>query len=250
MERRSQGRPRARVIVVAAVLGLMAGACDSDRIGPPVGPAGTPAAPAPVPPAPPAPPAPLLVSGTVFADGRPLENATVDVRGKIVATRTQRFGVTGTTDAAGRYEVKVPNDASLTVWVTGYHNRFQFQPCAAWFEQTAPATPPQQTVDLHLIEPAALSTFVPVPRDGRRTVSGTIYRMFEGGRQAVAGAVAGWDESSDDYKAMTRADAEGRFTLCGLPVNQRLNMYGQDRMLQGWTTVEPGGDAAIEIIVR
>jgi hypothetical protein len=71
----------------------------------------------------------------------------------------------------------------------------------------------------------------------------------------VPEASVAWDESSDDFKAWTETDAAGRFTLCGLPVNRQLFIYGSrlyaDRVFrQGWLNVAPGGDATIEVILE
>jgi hypothetical protein len=166
----------------------------------------------------------------------------VEVRDFYVMERTK-------TDASGRYHVTGRGFQSPIVWVTASHDRFQFQPCATWFEQGA-SDPAERTVDVRLSSAEALSSAVPGHTAGRRHVSGTIYASTATGREPASNALVMWDLSNDDYRASTRADAAGRFTLCGLPVNGRGLVFAALGNQWAWSLVEAGGDVAIEVTLE
>jgi hypothetical protein len=182
------------------------------------------------------------VTGLVFGNGVPLAGAIVEVRDRHVMERT-------TTDASGRYGVEVRSGDSPTVWVTAYHDQFGFQPCGAWVDQTD-STPAGRTVDVQLSSAEALSGGVPVSTAGRRRISGTIYALTPAGRQPVSDAIVAWDLSNDDHKAWTQTDSAGRFTLCGLPVNDRVQIAAFGSPGWAWLMVEAGGDTSVEVTLR
>lgn len=206
-----------------------------------------------VPPSPP-PPIPstpnVFVTGTVSGDGQALPNVRVEVR--LVDGRSHgRVDVR--TDASGRYRAEVRNSSSLQVLVTAYHDRYQFQPCAAGFEQSEPG-PPERSADVRLSSAEGLAHSTPRVPD-RRNISGTIYTLTSTGKEPVPDAYVLWDLTNDDFQASTKTDASGRFTLCGLPVNSTVLLFAlrgaYSTYEQGWLSVGPdGGDVDVELIVK
>jgi hypothetical protein len=191
----------------------------------------------------PAPIANVTVTGVVFGDGTPLPDVTVEVRNRHVMERTM-------TDASGRYRASVHGADSPTVWVTAYHHdRFRFQPCGAWVEQTESAQV-ERTVDVQLSSAEALSGGVPVSTAGRRRISGTIYALTPDGRQPMSDVIVAWDLSDDDHKAWTQTDSAGRFTLCGLPVDGRVHLVAFQGNQYAWMDVEAGGDTSVELTLE
>jgi hypothetical protein len=83
--------------------------------------------------------------------------------------------------------------------------------------------------------------------------------MTATGRQPVSGAsvasrLAG---SSEEWIAWTSTDTAGRFSLCGLPIDQRFfiysDIYPEFEQSAKWASasVEPGGgDANLELILQ
>jgi hypothetical protein len=50
---------------------------------------------------------------------------------------------------------------------------------------------------------------------------------------------------------LTKTDADGRFLLCGLPMDQPLQIYAfKTSGPHAWFVVPPGGDADIEMILK
>jgi hypothetical protein len=188
------------------------------------------------------------VTGTVFGDGQPLANTTVHLGSAIGVLPPL------TTDVSGRYRVEILNGTGVFLWVSD--DRFRLQPCAAWVE-TAGYGPLERTADLHLASAAgalsAGSQIVP----GRRRVSGTVHAMTASGPEPVSGVSVALVGSNDDWNAWTSTDTAGRFSLCGLPIDQRLFIYSETHFESEqsfrWASrhVEPGGaDANLELILQ
>jgi hypothetical protein len=194
----------------------------------------------------------LVLTGIVFGDGQPLANAMVFVTGEV------GFSPTRTTDASGRYRVEFANGIRAGVFVSASDDRFRFQPCAAWVEPTE-AIPLEKTADVHLASAMSAMSVGSQIVAGRRRVSGTVRRMTATGLQPVPGAsvvLLGSDARDENQNAGTSTDTAGRFSLCGLPIDQRLliysDIYFESEPSAKWasTPVEPGGgDANIELIL-
>jgi hypothetical protein len=193
----------------------------------------------------------IVLTGIVSGDGQPLANVNVEVEEVLPNGCCSRQFLK--TDASGRYRVDMPN-RSLSILVTAYHHdRYQFQPCAAGFEQSE-LGPPERTVDVSLFSAEGLSRAVTLRVAGRRNVTGTIHTLTTTGKQPKSDASVAWDLWNDVHVAWTQTNAAGRFTLCGLPMNRRVQLYAQSGRYEefrwGWVTVEPGGDSDVEMILE
>ena len=227
---------RAGLAVVVA-LALAAGACGETPTSPCCGP-------------PPPDPRTLVLTGIVFGNGQPLQNATVFVIGEI------GFRPTMTSDASGRYRVEFVNGIRAGVFVSASDGRFRFQPCATWVEPTE-AIPLEKTADVYLASATSAASVGSQTAAGRRRVSGTVRTMTATGLQPVPGVSVVLLGSDEDPNAWTSTDTAGRFSLCGMPIDQRLRIYSDiyDQSEQSFksslTPVEPGtGDATIELILQ
>ena len=90
---------------------------------------------------------------------------------------------------------------------------------------------------------------------GQRRVSGTVYTLTPSGKQPVSGASASLDLSDSDIQARSTTDVDGRFMLCGLPLDRPLQMLGISSLLHFSPNrvircSRPGGDADIELILK
>jgi hypothetical protein len=235
-------RPMASVVLTVTIIGLVSMAEAQTRwTGTVNHVASASAAAAPSGPTPASSTANLIVTGIVTRDGQPLGNARVEVRSIIFPSWRHDTS----TDASGRYRAEIDTPTPARVWVTAYEPSMN-QPCAVWLDHTT-SDGVERTADVSLttsLEPLAAPS---APVAGRRKVAGTVYRRTSTGKQPVSGAGVAFDLSNDDYQAWTGTDADGRFTLCGLPVDSWLQIYASTRLLQGWSWVEPGGDAEIEL---
>jgi hypothetical protein len=232
--RKAPGRRAGLTLVVA--LALAAGACGETPTSPCCGP------PAVRPPG-------LVVTGVVSGDGQPLVNATVYVQaaaGILVPWKT---------DGAGRFRVEIANDPGVFLWASD--DRFAFQPCATWIEPSG-SSPQERTADVYLASASGASSVGNQTVAGRRRVSGTVRTMTATGPQPVSSAsvTSRLPGSNEEWIAWTSTDTAGRFSLCGLPIDQRFFIYSETysefEQSAGWASasVEPGGgDANLELIL-
>ena len=238
--RKALGSKARLALAVALALALAAGACGETPTSPCCGPQRPD-------------PRTLVLTGIVFGDGQPRENAMVYVIGEI------GFSPTRTTDASGRYRVEFPYGIHAGVFVSAFDDRFRFQPCAAWVEPTE-AIPLEKTADVYLTSATSALSVGSQVVAGRRRVSGTVRTMTATGLEPVPGAsvaLLGSDESDENQNAWTSKDTAGRFSLCGLPIDQRLRIYSdtsyESEPFFRWasTPVEPGtDDADIELVLK
>jgi hypothetical protein len=186
----------------------------------------------------------------VFGDGQPLANATVNLIGEI------GFSPTRKTDASGRYRVEFVNGIRAGVFVSASDDRFTFfQPCAAWIEPTE-AIPLEKTADVHLASAMSSMNVGSQIVAGRRRVFGTVRTMTATGLQPVPGVEVVLLGADEYRNASTSTDTAGRFSLCGLPIDQRLHIYSdisyepEPSFRWASTRVEPGvSDANLELIL-
>jgi hypothetical protein len=191
-----------------------------------------------------------VVTGIVSGEGQPLANATVHVLAAVGVF------VPWKTDVSGRYRVEIANDSGVFLWA--FDDRFEFQPCAVWLEPSG-SSALERTADVYLASPSGALSVGNQTVAGRRRISGTVRTMTATGRQPVSGAsvasrVAG---SNEEWIAWTSTDTAGRFSLCGLPIDQRFfvysDMYSEFEQSTRWASasVEPGGgDANLELILQ
>ncbi len=258
MKRQSDSRRGRQAAFVAGnllVIALASAACGRT----PTSPTGEPPTSVPGPALPPSPtPTPpggtsLVVTGIVSGDGNPLRDARVEVRA-LNWDFPGNWRIDARVDGTGRYRVEKLNSGTTTVWVTAYHDHFRNQPCAVWFDYR-PSGRTERTADVSLSAtagpPGAPLTLVA----GQRRISGTVYTLTPTGKQPVSGASAYFDLSDSDLQARTTTDVDGRFMLCGLPLDRPLQIVGYlflapFQSQQAYSLLAPGGDADIELILK
>jgi hypothetical protein len=118
-------------------------------------------------------------------------------------------------------------------WLRASKNGYA-QPCATPITGSAP-------INVQVVSRAAL-TGAPLPSpSGFRTISGIVLQMTGAGAQPVASAWVDFepDPMSDWPAAVTFSDAEGRFSLCGLPLDA-VGIGGANANTYGYVTASPG----------
>jgi hypothetical protein len=225
-----------QVWVVTALLstGLAAASCSG-----PTGPGTVPPPNAGPPPPPPTIPS-VTISGLVTGDAKPLENASIDVRGNGGLGRA-------TTDATGRYSVKILGVPSL-IMVNAHHEAFPYQPCASNTVYPSGSTEEELVVDVALTALKGEPRRTPATIEGKRMVTGTVFSQQT--NKPAAGATVAWNAGNDDFRAWTETDATGRFLLCGLSKENRLAIVAESDNSAASVWVEPGGDAEIELELK
>ena len=169
----------------------------------------TPTAPSPVA------PSPFVATGAVTLDGTPARGARVSVMA--MTPRSAWPAGDGITDAAGRYRIPLRDFIDglaqrPTIFAVAADWPRLVQPCVA----SAIVSGAETQVDVQIVS-AGVASSVPAPTvQGTRSIIGTIFEATPGGRQPVAGALVAW-ELWDTPLALTRSDADGRYSLCGLP---------------------------------
>jgi hypothetical protein len=151
-------------------------------------------------------------------------------------------------DVEGRYELSnLPEGAELQlqVYKDGY-----VQQCAA---------PPlvvggQMHMDLQLVARANVSASadtVPPSAPGLRLISGVVYELTNDGRRPAPDAFVDYELTDDSPAAITRADAAGRFLLCGISQTRTVTIgasIGFNRV--AYQRVPPGPNANIEVEIK
>jgi hypothetical protein len=198
--------------VVLLIIGVvpLVTACDAHELTAPTSPV------APTAPAAPTLPNTVTLSGVVTEDGQPIANARVDISTlqactpPATCTTQSRIG-SATTDASGRYTLaRIPEGA--TAWAIARRAGYVQQCAASVVTMQADAS-----LDLRLTSTANLSTAHPISDPRSRTVSG----------------------------------AAGRYLLCGLPRERIVGLFAYKAgYAVDYVSVEPGGDAMVEIGVK
>ena len=150
------------------------------------------------------------------------------------------------TDSEGRYQLQgLPPSAIVTVdaWSAGY-----VQQCAS---------PPirmegDATVDVQLVSKEIVSaspeTVSVLP--GFRNVSGTVFENSAEGKRPVQGAMVAYEPVMDSMAAWTYSDANGRYLLCGIPIDQRADVAAA--LVVGrvaYVTAQPGQTTGVDILL-
>jgi hypothetical protein len=81
-----------------------------------------------------------------------------------------------------------------------------------------------------------------------RQISGTVYTLRDNVRIPVAGAWVGWEPVLDTVIADTITDSQGRYRLCGLPLD-RVDSLFAERMgnySPVYGEIAAGGDATVD----
>jgi len=150
------------------------------------------------------------------------------------------------TDPAGKFELSgLPSgvEIQLEVWKTGY-----VQQCAA---------PPvvmsnDVTVDAQLVAIENISSSnAPSPtQNGFRAVIGTVVEVVNGEKRPIPSAIVDYEPIMDSPAAITHADSQGRFLLCGIPEDRPAEILasrGSGKV--GDVTVAAGVHTPVEIVV-
>ncbi|HJU74253.1 MAG TPA: hypothetical protein VJ717_10945 [Gemmatimonadaceae bacterium] len=145
-------------------------------------------------------------------------------------------------DTAGRYELTIPASATvhLQVWKEGFA-----QPCA----HEVPSVQRDLTLNVQLLAIDLLTT-VPPAAPGTRNVSGVIYEMANGERAPVERAFVDYEPIMDFVAAFTFTGVDGRYSLCGLPVDRAVTIGVGLRGRVAYLTVPPGQTTADILLPR
>lgn len=117
--------------------------------------------------------------------------------------------------ADGRYQLTaLPEEAMV---IADAYKEGYVQPCAA---------PPLRmnsdaVVDIELVPKALVSASPDSVRNrpGFRSIGGVIYEMAADGKRPVANAFVDYEPSMDSPAATTYSDTDGRYLLCGIPMD-------------------------------
>jgi len=229
-------------LAAEAALTLLVAACGSSATSP-----SSPSSPsAPTPPitngGPSFPTGNVTVSGVVTEGGRPLAGVNVNAW---VQTNTIGYSYMYAhgavlTDATGSYRLPtLPTGASL--WMQVYKDGY-VQQCA----QPRLVLQADTTMNPQLVSKANLSG-LPVPSTtSLRTVSGTIVETSVDGKRPVANVFVDFEPMEDFPAAITYTDANGQFSLCGLPQESAVEIGAGLGNRVTYASVPPG-QTSVEI---
>jgi hypothetical protein len=182
------------------------------------------------------------VTGVVAEGARPIEGARI--WGWIQGTGGDAT-YEAQTDAAGRFQLTLL--PQTTLWLTTSKDGY-VQQCAA-----SPVTVNEDTtLDVQLVsrERLSASTADTHPAVGRRSVSGVIYKITDTGRQPVAGAFVDWEPFWEFSAAFTYSDAQGRYSLCGVPDASTGAIVASSEKRAAWVALASGQSIDIDITIR
>jgi hypothetical protein len=165
----------------------------------------------------------------------PLANTAVGAY--LIMTNGNSHGMASViTDADGRYQFSnVPNGHV----VLGAYPPHAYQPCAA----IAAVSDANAVTDFEVVDSAATR---PETAADSPTLSGIVYRSTNAGRQPVAGAVIEF-EYSPVIAATTITDAQGRYSLCHLPLGRGGLDVWLNGVYLGGVVVNISGDAVLDL---
>jgi hypothetical protein len=75
--------------------------------------------------------------------------------------------------------------------------------------------------------PSAVLSSSLISPAGSRTIFGTVYETTASGRRPLQGAWVGWEALFDTVVADFRSDADGHYTLCGLPQTMTIDIFAE-----------------------
>jgi hypothetical protein len=149
-------------------------------------------------------------------------------------------------DGTGRYELTgLPGSAIVIVdaWTDGHD---YVQQCAA---------PPTRmdadtTVDLQLVSRENVSSTpdgIPMA-PGFRFVSGVIFENTPAGKRPVRGVHVDYEPVMDSPAAHTFSDANGRYLLCGIPVDNPADIGAGFNGRAAYATARPGQTIGVDLV--
>lgn len=213
---------------------------------------GAPAAPStPLTPTPPSVPAPMFplvtLTGLVTdAAGNPLASDVVVYPLRMTPAWSGPWGRGGRADASGRYVIADAPQHDDIVYVRAWRNGY-VQQCATSLALAADAN-----ADLRLTpQTQAVTIGLPSPPNTRQ-ISGTVFTMRNGEREPAAGVWVGWEAMMDTVVADTITDAQGRYRLCGLPLEPIRDLFavraGTNRPF--YAMAAAGGETVVDFEIR
>jgi len=190
---------------------------------------------------------PYTISGTVTDGNRAVAGANVSAW-----VQSDRFGYSymwahgaNLTDGSGRFQLPgLPAGVTVRVqlWKADY-----VQQCAAPVVVVTGDT----TVDLTLFPKTTVSASaasLPTPAAGSSILSGTVFEIVDGVKRPVDGAFVDYEPVMDFPAALTYTNVDGRFALCGIPVNELgavIGVASKNRVT--WAIPSADANANVEI---
>ena len=163
--------------------------------------------------------------------------AGTGVGGFVIMTNGTGYGMAPViTDASGRYEfTNVPN--GVVVLYGGAPHAYQ--PCAA----IGTVNGANGVKDIELLDSAATR---PATSADSPTLSGVVYRNTAAGKEPIAGAVIEF-EYAPVPATSTTTDAQGRYSLCQLPLGRGGLEVWLNGVSLGGVVVNISGDAVLDL---
>ena len=145
-------------------------------------------------------------------------------------------------DADGRYELGRLSEAG-TVWFQTWRDGYA-QPCAA----PRLTSPGDVALDFALVARANIPAFITrlIAAAPGRVISGQI---TDSRGEPVSGAAVDFEPAMDFFTATTYADADGHYTLCGLPETETLVLTAGSGRRVSFVTIPPGTTTAANIVL-
>lgn len=221
-------------------------ACSGDSTSPPASPIesapSAPLVPAPHPSGPTPAPGQFAVTGIVQDAGRPIPGIYVNAW----VQETSGFGYSWWwahgplyADSAGHFVISdLP--AAARVWLQSFDTTHD-QQCAV----SISAVQGDTTLNISTVS-AGAGAATPQTIAGTRSVSGTV---LTSGGQPAAGAWVDFEPIPDFPAATIHTDGAGRFTLCGLPVDETVWLGASLGSNVGYASVAPGQSDGVKIVL-
>lgn len=182
---------------------------------------------------------PYTLSGvlTVRTTSGSVPAANAGVGGFVIMTNGNGYGMAPvTTDANGRYQFSNMPSGTVVLYPGAPH---AYQPCA----EIATITGANAVKDVELLDSAVTR---PATAADSPTLSGVVYRRTAAGKEPIAGAVIEFE-----YPPVTATtavtDAQGRYSLCKLPLGRGGLDVWLNGVSLGGVVVNITGDAVLDL---
>ena len=163
--------------------------------------------------------------------------ANVGVSGFLIRTNGSSQGIGAvTTDADGRYRFSNVPSGVVVLYAGAPH---AYQPCAA----IGTIVSANGVKDIELVDSAATK---PETTTDSPTLSGVVYRKTAAGRAPLANAVIEF-EYPPVIATTATTDAQGRYSLCQLPIGRGGLDVWLNGVNLGGTVVNINGDAVLDL---
>ena len=163
--------------------------------------------------------------------------ANSGVGGYVIKTDGSSYGMAPvSTDANGRYEFSDVPGGVVILYAGAPH---AYQPCA----DIATVSGPNAVKDIELLDSALPK---PATTEDSPTLSGVVYRKTRAGKQPVAGAVIEYEYAPVIVTTAT-TDAQGRYSLCRLPLGRGGMEVWLNELRLGGVVVNIVGDDVVDL---